>query len=259
METARIAELAELGVITASLLHELRQPLFAVKGRLQLAQHAGRHAEPGEIVELLTLVVHMEELLEHYAGLGRTDDSWTEVDLRDAVLRAAAILEPRARQVGGRITVEVPRGPLYVSGRAVAMRQIALNLGQNALDAIAGQPRREVVLSLELADPNTVSLTVKDTGPGIPEELRAHLFEPFVTSKGPRGTGLGLFIARTLVIEARGSLGVDALPAGGTMLTVKLPHAALHEAASAADLLEDLQVVPEEHPEEEGEPPPAPR
>jgi len=232
----RIAELAELGVITASLLHEIRQALFVVKGRLQLAHDDRAAIDPAEVEELLDTVVHMNELVEHYAGLGRTDDSWTEVDLREAVERAVSMLETRVRQLGARIDLDLPDGPVYVSGRAVAMRQIALNLAGNALDAIEGQARREVTVRLSMADPDTVLLSVEDTGRGIPDDVMANLGRRFLTSK-PQGTGLGLYIARTLVSEAKGTLGADRLPGGGTVLTVRLPHAgAAHEQVAQASV-----------------------
>jgi two-component system sensor kinase FixL len=253
----RLAELAALGVITASLLHELRQPLFGVKATLQLAEDGAAGMDRGTVGELLTMIGHMEELVEHYAGLGRIDDSWTEVDLRDAVLRVASMLGATAGRVGARVVLDLPDGPVYVAGRAVAMRQIALNLVRNALDAVADQPRREVHVRLALANDDTVALVVEDTGPGIPDEVRAELFQPFVTSK-PSGTGLGLYIARTLVTEAKGSLAADRLPFGGTSLTVVLPHARgpgpgddRDGVGLGAHPLQDLQVVPQEHAEQE--------
>jgi signal transduction histidine kinase len=226
----RVAELAELGVITASLLHELRQALFVVKGRLQLAHDDGAAVDPVSVAELLAAVAHMDELVDHYAGLGRTDDSWTEVDLREAVERAASMLEPRARQIGATLAVELPDGPVYVSGRAVAMRQIAINLARNALDAIDGEARREVALRLSIADRDTVQLIVEDTGHGIPDDIQADLGRRFLTRRKPNGTGLGLYIARTLVTEVKGTLEAARRPAGGTVLTVRLPHAAPPES-----------------------------
>ncbi len=229
----RVAELAELGVITASLLHELRQALFVVKARLQLAHDEGNAIDPAEVEELLDAVVHMDELVDHYAGLGRTDDSWSEVDLREAVVRAASMLEPRARQLGAHVELDLPDAPVLVSGRAVAMRQIALNLASNALDAIAREPRREVTLRLSVDDPDTVQLIVADSGPGFRDDMREKMFEAFATSK-PDGTGLGLYIARRLVIEAKGSIEIGRRPGGGTLLTVRLPHAAPHPQIAAS-------------------------
>jgi two-component system C4-dicarboxylate transport sensor histidine kinase DctB len=227
--TAKIAQLAELGILTASLLHELRQPLFGVKGRLQIARETGRPLDAETIEELLGLLGHVDELLDHYAGLSRSDDSWTELDLRDVVGQATAMVAGRIRQMDVHLEVDLPPHPVVVSGRAVAMRQVALNLVQNALEAVAGSAVREVGVTLHVQG-RTATLAVTDSGPGIPEALRAHVFEPFVTSK-PAGTGLGLYITRTLVAEAGGELEIVGAPAGGTTLTVRLPCAAPRVAA----------------------------
>jgi signal transduction histidine kinase len=216
----RLAELAELGVVTASLLHELRQPLFAVKGRLQLASR-GRPLEEDELAELVRQLEHVEELLEHYAGLGRPDDSWAELDLSDAVIAAVRMVAGHARRAAATVSVELA-GPVEVRGRAVAMRQIVLNLVTNAVDAVAGQPRREVVVRTH-AEGRLARIEVADTGPGLAEDVIARIFEPFVTTKATsRGTGLGLYIARKLVDEAGGTIRATPRPDGGTIMIVEL-------------------------------------
>ncbi|MEQ1505501.1 MAG: ATP-binding protein [Myxococcota bacterium] len=220
---SRLAELAELGVITASLLHELRQPLFAVKGRLQLSLHGGRPLGPDEIEILLTHVGHIEELVEHYTGLGRADDSWTDLDLRDEIASATGLLAHRIRQIGATIEVETGEEPLYLRGRAVAIRQVVVNLVGNALDAVAAHERRRVRIRAARSG-GSIVLEVVDSGPGVAPELRERLFEPFVTTKPPgRGTGLGLYIARKLAEEVGGTVRLDCPSAGGTRMVVELP------------------------------------
>lgn len=214
-------ELADLGVLTASLLHELRQPLFAVKGRLQLALHAGRDLGKEELDILLHHVGHIEELVEHYAGLGRSDDSWMDLDLREEVSRAVAILGDRVRHSGAVLTLALGEEPLTVHGRSVAVRQVVMNLVGNALDAVSGQDERQVCVSAERRG-DVIELVVTDTGVGVPESVRDHLFEPFVTTKS-RGTGLGLYIARKLSEEAGGSLRTEQRDGGGTRMVMALP------------------------------------
>jgi two-component system C4-dicarboxylate transport sensor histidine kinase DctB len=214
-------KVADIGVFTASLLHELRQPLFAVKGRLQLALHTGRDLGREELDTLLHHVDHIEALVEHYAGLGREDDSWMDLDLREEVSRATGLLGHRVRQAGATLELALGDEPLLVRGRSVAIRQVVLNLVGNALDAVAGQDRREVGVGLARSD-GAILLVVTDTGIGVPEAVRDHLFEPYVTTKS-RGTGLGLYIARKLTEEAGGSLRTEAREGGGTRMLVALP------------------------------------
>ncbi|MEZ4240851.1 MAG: HAMP domain-containing sensor histidine kinase [Myxococcota bacterium] len=227
-----VAELAELGVLTASLLHELRQPLFAVKGLLQLARHrarqpAGEAMAPGDLDQLLHHVGHLEELVEHYAGLGRAEDSWVELDLRDAIDQVLVMLDHRIRQESVRVTVTPPRREspaLLVHGRAVAVRQVVMNLLGNAIDAVADEPVREVRVHVT-GDRHQARIEVSDSGPGLPEAVRERMFEPFVTTKPPgRGTGLGLYIARKLADEIGGEISLEPTPAGqGARLVVTLP------------------------------------
>ncbi|MEQ1568250.1 MAG: HAMP domain-containing sensor histidine kinase [Myxococcota bacterium] len=223
LELLRLAELAELGVMTASLLHELRQPLFAVKGRLQLARHARRPLDPDEVEALLQNVDHVEQLIEHYAGLTRPEDTWIEVDLRDEVARAIGMLAHRARQGRVEIASDLDEQVLLVRGRPVAVRQVVLNLVGNAVDAVSGRPEAKVVVRARIAG-RVVRLEVLDNGPGIAPEVVHRLFQPFVTTKGPgRGTGLGLYIARRLAEEVGGTVHAEPGPSGGARLTVHLP------------------------------------
>lgn len=224
-ERDRLEELAALGVVAATLLHELRQPLFAVKGRLQLAA-GGRPLDLDDLVELVGQLEHAEELIEHYAGLGRPDEAWVDVDLSEAAAAAVRMTATRARRAGATVTVDAP-APVEVRGRAVAMRQVALNLVANAIDAVACRERRDVVVRTCAAGP-VVRLEVQDTGPGLAEAVRGRLFQPFVTTKPPgHGTGLGLYIARKLVEEAGGTIRAEACEGGGTRMIVELlPSAA---------------------------------
>lgn len=220
----RLAELAELGVLTASLIHELRQPLFAVKGRLQLTRSRGGTLAASELTELLQHLAHVEELLDHYSGLGPLGAQVVVVDLREPVQRALSMLAHRARQIGGTLIPILPSAPLYVAGRETALRQVAVNLLQNALDAVDAAERREVRILVEQRSEGIV-LEVSDTGPGVPEALRPHVFEPFITTKPEgQGTGLGLYIAQKLVRELGGSLRLDQPEGGGTRATVLIPQ-----------------------------------
>jgi len=217
----RTARLAELGVLTASLVHELRQPLMAIKGSLQLSAHQGREVDPAAV---LAQVHHIEELLDHYAGFGRIDEVMRRYDLRGPVSRALRMLQHRIKQRRVELTVRLPEERVDTYGRPMALQQVVVNLLQNALDAVADVPRRAVRIELR-ADGEGAVLQVADSGPGIAAGVRATLFEPFVTSKpAGQGTGLGLHIARKLVEEVGGSLELDS-DDQGTRFTVTLARA----------------------------------
>lgn len=214
----RTARLAELGVLTASLVHELRQPLMAIKGSVQLAAHQGRTVDPEAV---LSQIHHIEELLDHYAGFGRIDEVMRAYDLRRPVQRALRMLQHRARQRGIALEVVLPEEPVPTFGRPLAVQQVVVNLVQNALDAVEGRAERRVRVVL-LPGAGEHALEVEDSGSGIDEAVRATLFEPFVTSKpAGQGTGLGLHIARKLVEEVGGRLELRSGP-DGTCFTATL-------------------------------------
>lgn len=223
-EQYRVEELAQLGVLTASLLHELRQPLFAIKGRLQLARRSPAGLQSADTEDLAALVDHVEELVEHYAGLGRTDDSWSDVDVSEAVQRALRMLAARIRQANVSMRVDLAAPNAVIRCRAVALRQIVLNLVSNAIDAAATGQTREVRIAVLDVEGRT-RVTVSDSGGGVSAATRARIFEPFFSTKGPeRGTGLGLYIARRLVEEAGGTLSLAPFETGrGAALTAEFP------------------------------------
>jgi len=216
----RTARLAELGVLTASLVHELRQPLMAIKGAVQLAHHQG--ASPS-LPALLEQVQHIEGLLDHYAGFGRIDETMRSYDLRGPVQRAVQMFAHRARR--RRVTLEhhAPDHRMATFGRPLALQQVVVNLLQNALDAVDEVDDRRIVVRLDESDDHHV-LTVSDSGPGIDPTVADTLFEPFVTSKPVgQGTGLGLHIARKMVQEVGGELGLQSSSGGATVTVTLLP------------------------------------
>jgi len=220
----RLAKLADLGVMTASLLHELRQPLFAIKAEAQL----GRVAEPSARFDrILTQVEAMEGLIASHVSAGEPDEAVAVFDLNDAVRSAVEMLSHRKRSSAATLDLDLTVERLPVRGRRAAARQVAVNLLQNAFDAVEEVDRRRVVVRTRAAE-QLVLLEVEDSGPGLPEHLIPRIFDPFVTSKPPgRGTGLGLFIARHLVREAHGELRLTAGALGGARAMVDFPRAAV--------------------------------
>ncbi len=124
----------------------------------------------------------------------------------------------------------VPAIPLDYEG----MHQVVLNLVTNAIDAVDAEHGRINVRTHFAPDQQEVVVLVTDNGPGVPPELREKIFEPFYSSKGHGGTGLGLAVARKIVAELGGTIELADPPDGGAELRVRLP-AARREQAGAAD------------------------
>jgi signal transduction histidine kinase len=226
--------LASLGVLASSVAHEVGNPLAsiitAVDGLLtrEAAGSIGSAQEVREYLEIVRNQVfrcrHVTERLLSFSRVPGAED--TVVDVVAAVGEVLALVAPQAR--AQRVECE-RRGPAraLVAAPDMLVEQVFLNLVLNALKAMPSGGSLLVEVSIDAA---AVSVSFTDTGPGIPENVRRHLFEPFRRAKRDRsGTGLGLFISHTLIARAGGVLEVETHPGKGTRFTVRL--------RSAADLL----------------------
>lgn len=222
----RLVALAELGMLTASLLHEVRQPLFAVKATAELALQGEGPPDAVAWRRILEQARHIEALVSRYGGVGRVEETVQRIDLNASVQQALQMLEPRAVRAGARVHATLSRTPTWVEAPTGALRQVVVNLVQNAIDALDGRAERRVEVQIDVQG-GVTALVVRDTGSGIPPEVLARVFEPFVTSKGPeQGTGLGLYITKLLVHRAGGVVQVASEVGIGTTVRVELPQAA---------------------------------
>ena len=207
-------------LLSAVLVHELRQPLFAIKGLVQIL--AREQADP-RYAEILDRVRYAEDLLANVAEHVRQPLGAESFDLAEVMRDVARMMSPRAEASGVRIELQGEPGGLRVAGRSTAARQVLINLVQNGMDATS-EHGGEVVRLLVGREGSSALCVVEDTGAGIAPRVRATLGTPFVTTKPPgKGTGLGLYIAQKLVREHGGSLTFADPVHGGTRVEVRLP------------------------------------
>ena len=210
METGR---LAELGLLSAELIHELRQPVFSARALVTMMRQGAE--TPAALDTLEDQLRHMQALLERYAVSGRRSLGQMEpLDLHATIRATTKTLQARARSRQLRLYFEENGPARAVLADPVGVRQIAINLIGNALDAA----RSAVTVST-----SGRLLVVTDDGPGIPESLAARIFDPFFSTKPPdRGTGLGLAIAQQLAEDSGAVMEWDT-SAGGTEFRVRFP------------------------------------
>lgn len=226
---AHVGRLSLLGQVAAGLAHELNQPLAAVALHAEIAS---RWAVPGEPVrpeladalkEIVSQSARAAEIVRSVRRLARRGTPGTDrVRVDEVVASAAALLDWQARRAGAVVRV-TPGGPAaVVNADRVQVEQVLVNLVQNALDAVAGQPdgMREVAVGVT-TEGDMVTVRVADSGPGGFDPDR--LFEPFYTTKAG-GLGLGLAISRGIV-EAHGGRLWAAPSAAGTAFAFTLPVA----------------------------------
>ncbi len=228
----RAERLEAVAALSASLAHEIRNPLASIRSSVeQLAR--GRHAGEDERV-LAALIVResdrLSRILSEFLDFSRVRATRSEpVDLLEVATAAVRVVREHPdcrpdtvlRVSGERIVLDADEDLLH---RTIA--NLVLNAAQAARGPATISVSLETVTEAE-APPGSdidggVRLIVRDDGPGIPDEIRAHLFEPFVSAR-PGGSGLGLAIVQRAVEAHGGLVLVDSAPGAGTTFTIYLP------------------------------------
>lgn len=216
-----VGRLAELGLLTAAWMHEVRQPLTAIQATAEMAI-AGGSADAARWRKVLGQVRQLRALVDGVAGLGRSEGFPSRVDLGQPIAAALTTLQAQARSAGVSVSFNPSAGPMIVRARPSAVQQLVVNLVHNGIDA-ARRGGGHVWLSL-VAEEEVAVLDVADDGPGVAPSIRDRLFEPFATDKPDGlGTGLGLFIVQGIVLELGGEVTLGPREGGGTLAVVRLP------------------------------------
>jgi C4-dicarboxylate-specific signal transduction histidine kinase len=237
-QVAHIARVATLGELAASVTHDVRQPLAAIRFNAEAgAQLLG--AEPPRVAEARAVfadIVRADEMafavIDHIQGLLRRQEPVRgSVDLNTVCRQTAQLLDHRlhGRPVRVRLTLD-PELPA-IDGDPVQLHQVVLNLTLNAIEAVSVSEQAGEVLIGTAARSGQVEVFVRDTGPGLPLEHQRQIFEPFFSTK-PKGLGMGLAIVRTIVEQHRGTVRAENAADGGAVFRVALPtHAAVPSAS----------------------------
>src|SRR5438552_3495718 len=202
---------AAAGELLGGVAHEVNNPLMAIArhAELRLADANLSAEQRNEVRSILRRAQRAAKLLRGLLRFVRAGEKRTAtVNMNDVVRSAIDLVSYRFSideiSIEGRLDPELPT----VVGDANRLEQVIVNLLSNALDALRGvkPPRRLIVDSFTDDTGGRVCVTVTDNGPGVALEIASRLFRPFASTKGVRGTGLGLYISRQLVREAQGEL-----------------------------------------------------
>ena len=240
---ARSASLAALGQLSASVAHELRNPLSGIKMNVRvLADELAKASMSDPSLDLIAreidrMDLYISQLLSAAAGArpdiaGGADSGPGACDLADLVESVMPLAAARCRQTGIEVTRDMPAGACAARAAARAVRQVVLNLLLNAMDAMPDGGTIRIRASAP-GSGQAVRLEVVDSGPGVRAPDGADVFEPFVTTK-PDSAGLGLYICRQIVMAQGGRIGYDSAE-GGTTFWFELPRGGPGDEAHAAD------------------------
>jgi signal transduction histidine kinase len=215
--TCRAKSLESIG---SKVAHELKNPLSAIKGLVQLlARSAADDRSRERLLVVSSEVSRMEHILRDYLTFARPleDLNPAPVDLGAIADDVLAVLEARAEAAG--VTLARKGGPVVARGDARRLKEALLNLVANALEATPREGSVEIGVSRDDAQ---AVMTVRDTGKGISVEDLARIGTPFFT-KREGGTGLGVVLARAAIRQHGGDLCYESEPGHGTVATVRLP------------------------------------
>lgn len=225
----RSERLASVGRLSAGLAHEIGNPIAAILSFQELLLSGELTAEEQQdfLVRMKRETERIHEILRQLLDFARpaaAPQGNGKVDpgsVREAVQDACALIRPQRSFRDIDVTEEVPDNPPIVSLSRGQITQVLVNLLLNAADAIEGSGH--VWVRVESGD-NLVRIEVEDDGPGVADDVKETIFEPFVTTKDVgAGTGLGLAVCRGLIDGADGTISVENGDHGGARFVIELP------------------------------------
>jgi PAS domain S-box-containing protein len=229
-ELAHAARVATLGELSASIAHEVNQPLAAIVTNGEAGLRWLRRDVPvlDEVSAAMSRVVaegrRASEIVTRIrAFLKKTPAQLDMVEIGEIIEEAARLVERELSNDDVSLNIEPQPGLPSIRGDRIQLQQVLVNLMVNAGHAMAGQSGpRVVTLRAGIAENGTLAITVQDTGPGISHDHLPRLFEPFFTTKDG-GMGMGLAICRTTVEAHGGKLSVENMPGSGALFRLTIP------------------------------------
>ena len=227
LQTRQLEQRALLGEFMGVFAHEVLNPINSISTGAQLLARRLGPTDPN--AELITRMEHDCQRLHHQMealkSYAKPFDMFQEpVDIGALVMRIIERWRPRLSRVNITPVYQVPENLAKVMGDWRALEQVFTNLISNATEAMSqngGILSVKLGMTTDSSGRKNIEVAVSDNGPGIPDEIRGRIFEPFVTTK-QTGTGLGLAITKRNITGHRGAIKVESFP-GGTVFTVTLP------------------------------------
>jgi PAS domain S-box-containing protein len=239
----------------SSMSHELRTPLNAILGFAQLIDTDASPPTPLQKTSLDQIVKggwYLLELINEILDLaqiesGKIQLSLEPVSLADILRESRAMIEPQALERGIALEFAQLDSPLFVESDRTRLKQVLINLLSNAVKY--NRPGGSVAVEVDSCAPDTIRISVRDTGAGLTEHQLAQLFQSFnrlgKEAGAEEGTGIGLVVTKRLVEKMAGSIGVESIVGVGSVFWVEFqriaaPQLALHDDASSALLIPPL-------------------
>ncbi len=225
--TQQLEHRAVLGDYTAAFAHDLRNPINNISTGIQLMAMKLAAEDPNQ--EIINRIqgdcTRLSHLMESFMAFSRPMElKFESIDLGLYLARIVDRWRPKFSKVNVKPVINIEADIAPIKGDPRSLDQVFTNLISNALDAMVEKGDTLAIkasMNRETSGRPNVEISISDNGPGIPEDVKAHIFEPYVTTR-QKGTGLGLAITKQIVTAHKGSISVNSFP-GGTVFTVRLP------------------------------------
>jgi len=222
----RSERLTALGLLSAEVAHEIRNPLTVMK-LLSDTLAQGMAADDPKMEDLGVMrekIAHMEGVVSRVLGMSKAQSgAFRTLDLRQAAENASLLLRLKLQQLGVKVEIECAEALPLVEGNPGQIQQIFLNLMMNGVQAMVGGGTLSLRLGVEPGQQgDVVSVRITDTGTGIPPKILPKIFESFFTSRED-GTGLGLAIVKRILRDHRGDIVVESTGPAGTTFRFWIP------------------------------------
>jgi two-component system C4-dicarboxylate transport sensor histidine kinase DctB len=235
-QLSRTSKLAALGQLSASVTHELGQPISALRNHLTAAEISGE-LKPGHTLEKFTRVIdRMDNITKQLRFFTRPistvghEDKQQNIDIQEVIKGALDLVEHTLQSAGVKAVFNTQSRLIYTLGNRLRLEQVIVNLLTNSITAMEDRTAKKLEISLQTHE-KIVNIIVRDNGTGFGDRDIAKLQEPFHTTRASGdGMGLGLSIATEIIREHKGMITAQNLEHGGAEFIISLPLLKLKDA-----------------------------
>jgi signal transduction histidine kinase len=230
-ELAHASRVSTMGQLASGLAHELGQPLGAILRNAEAAEML-MEQQPPDMEEIRAILGDIRQDDQRAAGvidrmralLRRRSVERTQLSLDYLLPEVAALIRANLTQSNTQLSLDVSPGLPPVCGDRVQLQQVLLNLLINGMAAMSQQPpeQRRLTVQARKTGETLVTVSVLDSGPGVPAQSLARVFEPFYSTK-PEGMGMGLAVSKTIIEAHQGKIWAENHPEGGACFSFTLP------------------------------------
>ncbi|GGP66625.1 ATPase [Shewanella algicola] len=225
-ELIQAAKLTVIGSLSASINHELNQPLAALRSYAQNTQtFIGRNMiedARSNINIMIELTDRLADIIAQFKSFTRKSQGKDNAtDINQSIEQALTIVQPEMDKQGVKLSLALLKGSCQIWGDSVRLQQVLVNLMSNAI--VAMQQSKDRRLHIEVYCDTKVNISIQDSGPGVRQSQMSKIFEPYYTTSERQGLGLGLSISQRIIESMQGSITVENAQQGGAIFHIILP------------------------------------